>query len=250
MKNNQKAGEKNDKKSNIKRPYKKVGARYRQLRSSLDTIQKDCTIVELSKEISISPAQISELENDKKFPSITELTTYADYFNVPVDYLLGRIDTIDYENQKISSSLGLSDKAIERLVYMSKNKESSTNHLSIINCIFESGCDDEFWELLYYYLFCDLKDIYQDTEIKDTDMVNTTFECNKKKVNFMIPIYEADNIHRMAFISTLDAIKKKIREKGYKAENLNDRPIFERVKKEKNAEDILDRLYAKRDKKK
>lgn len=48
--------------------------------------------VQLSKEIGVAQSAISAWLHNKKEPSITSLWLLADYFNVEIDYLVGRRD--------------------------------------------------------------------------------------------------------------------------------------------------------------
>ena len=110
--------------------YPNIGARFRALREELDTIKHDCTQDELAKIISMSKPQISELENGKRLPSISELKTYNRHFNVPMEYLLGEVDCRDYKYLKKSAQTGLSDKTQKRLKIL---KKSVPNYNHILN---------------------------------------------------------------------------------------------------------------------
>lgn len=52
--------------------------------------EKDLTQEELSKLIKVSRAAIGRYENDERTPDYETLKGFADFFNVSVDYLLGR----------------------------------------------------------------------------------------------------------------------------------------------------------------
>ena len=64
--------------------------RFKELR-----IAKDLTQRELSRAINISQSTIAMYENGKREPSRETLNIIADFFNVPVDLLLGRIDGLE-----------------------------------------------------------------------------------------------------------------------------------------------------------
>lgn len=69
------------------------GERFRELRNA-----KNLTQEELRKDFnakyhySFTLAAISQYENDKRTPEIDALKSFADYFNVTLDYLIGRSD--------------------------------------------------------------------------------------------------------------------------------------------------------------
>lgn len=61
------------------------GTRLRYLRK-----EKDITQEELSKLVTVSRAAIGRYENDERTPDYATLKSFADYFDVSTDYLLGR----------------------------------------------------------------------------------------------------------------------------------------------------------------
>lgn len=83
----------------------------------IDLIQTDkenngTTIAKLSKTTGIPTGSLSKYQNDEAEPGLNALCKLADYFNVSVDYLIGREECITHENQSIHEMLGLSDGAI------------------------------------------------------------------------------------------------------------------------------------------
>ena len=70
---------------------------------------KDLSQSELAEVMHISQSSISEYENGNQQPPLAMLTQLADFFNVNVDYLLGRTNIkISIENlkQKLTTNLG------------------------------------------------------------------------------------------------------------------------------------------------
>ena len=53
---------------------------------------RKCTQLTLAELLGITRTQISDLENGKTSTSIERLYMLADYFNVSIDYLVGRTD--------------------------------------------------------------------------------------------------------------------------------------------------------------
>jgi DNA-binding XRE family transcriptional regulator len=80
-------------------------------------MEKDCTQDMLAKLIGVQKPQISDLENGKRLPSITELMAYSKRFKAPMEYLLGMSDNRNYENMVVGQELGLSDEAIATLKF-------------------------------------------------------------------------------------------------------------------------------------
>lgn len=61
-------------------------------RLKLLRLQYKLTQTELGKNLNLSQRAISSYENGLRFPDEVILNLIADYFNVSVDYLLGRTD--------------------------------------------------------------------------------------------------------------------------------------------------------------
>ena len=88
------------------------GKRLQELRKENNLSQS-----ELSERIGCSVSAISKYELGKRTPDITFLDTVADFFNVPVDYLLGRSRTkvIEPDLTYVCNYLCLSEKAIQQI---------------------------------------------------------------------------------------------------------------------------------------
>jgi transcriptional regulator with XRE-family HTH domain len=67
-----------------------LGVRVRHLRTSKDVNQT--TLAEL---LGVTKTQISDIENGKTTTSIERLFRLADYFDVSLDYLVGRSDAAE-----------------------------------------------------------------------------------------------------------------------------------------------------------
>ena len=46
----------------------------------------------LAMELQLTPSSIWKYENARRFPRLSGLVSIADYFNISIDYLLGRTD--------------------------------------------------------------------------------------------------------------------------------------------------------------
>lgn len=87
-----------------------LGKRLKQLR-----IEKKITQLELGKIINVTHVSISGYESGNRFPDISTLERLADYFNVQIDYLLGR-DQVDRRVQDQEICLG--DEALSEKEYV------------------------------------------------------------------------------------------------------------------------------------
>lgn len=71
-----------------------LGKRLKKLRNEMKITQE-----ELGKEINVTKVSISGYENGNRSPDTETLQRIANYFNVSVDYLLGRTDALTTNNE-------------------------------------------------------------------------------------------------------------------------------------------------------
>lgn len=64
-------------------------------------LKKKLTLRELSEKVNLKANTLSQIENEKRKPSIESLNALADFFNVSVDYLLGRTDDPHNAEKKV-----------------------------------------------------------------------------------------------------------------------------------------------------
>lgn len=85
---------------------------------------------ELSEELGLSYSALSKYETDLRFPDKETLSRIADYFDVSVDYMLGRTNKRKYDIDTLAFSTkldieGLSDEdleAVQNIIDALKNK--------------------------------------------------------------------------------------------------------------------------------
>lgn len=107
--------------------------RLRELRKS-----RNLTLKDIGNVLNVSESAVSQYENNKRELDNTSLTTLADYFEVTVDYLLGRTDSPDLaipkdiENMQFAfhggiNTDGLSKEDIDTLKKMADFMRSNKN---------------------------------------------------------------------------------------------------------------------------
>lgn len=117
------------------------------------------TAARIAEEMGVGPATISEIRNRKDHDvRYRKLVLIADYFNVSLDYLVGRAKHKFVEGDKAvaAETTGLSSKAVETLQVWKSTPESG--NLGIINEILEGRDRGEwmrFLDLLRLYLHGD-----------------------------------------------------------------------------------------------
>lgn len=94
-----------------------IGKRIRDLRKEIKITQE-----ELGKVLNVGKSTISQYENDVNKPDLDTLKQIADFFDVSVDYILGRIDTRSMHSGNFPTKAyhnldesGLSDEDIEKV---------------------------------------------------------------------------------------------------------------------------------------
>lgn len=63
-------------------------------------ISKGLTMEQLGKDIGSTRATISNFENEQRKPSLEMIIKLADYFQVSIDYLVGRTDDPTFHRKK------------------------------------------------------------------------------------------------------------------------------------------------------
>ncbi len=96
--------------------------------STLAKLRKSCgfTQKELAKIFNISESSLAHYEQGLTLPSADMLVKFADYFHVPVDYLLGRCQNkIEYKklNEKLASNMSLGNMINVIFGFNQKNKK-------------------------------------------------------------------------------------------------------------------------------
>ena len=114
-----------------------LGDRLKELRLNNGLKQSD-----LLKKFNLSSARYSQYENDKRVPDYELLIKFADFYNVSIDYLLGRTNVIKPENidendllAKLNTADSETKASVEQflnyLLYEKerKNKEKNDNNI-------------------------------------------------------------------------------------------------------------------------
>lgn len=90
-----------------------LGDRFKKLRQEKGLKQEEL-VKDFNKKYhyNFTRAAISQYENDKRIPEIEALQAFANYFDVTVDYLLGRTDI---KNPSLFEGSGIIKKALEEV---------------------------------------------------------------------------------------------------------------------------------------
>lgn len=142
--------------------------------------KKKCTLTTLSNNIkkktgvSISHTQLGKYENPDLIerPNINYLLAIASFYNVSIDYLLGKTNSKsrNYTDQMASSKFGLSDLAMKKLSILNNNLNNENEFkLHLINSIIENDAfiTDLSKNLITFYKASDNKNIKEDKLKKD-----------------------------------------------------------------------------------
>lgn len=96
------------------------GERLKQLRR-----EKNLTQEQLAEVFGVARNSIFSYETGRRIPDIEVLKSYAEYFGVTSDYLLGLSDNRTPETAAIGGKLGLSDEAIQDLTEMNESMKNA-----------------------------------------------------------------------------------------------------------------------------
>jgi len=118
----------------------------RRLRLLFDEARANQT--EVAEYVGVSRQAVSQWMNGKTAPDCYNFKKVAEFFKVPLEYLYGDTDSKVWENLSLAESLGLSDKAIEKMQKWASEKRSGiTFPLSeILSDIISDNDFDKFIE--------------------------------------------------------------------------------------------------------
>ena len=71
---------------------------------------------EIADCVGVTRQAVAQWKDGKTNPDLYSFKKIADFFKVPLEYLLGETDSRVPENMKLADELKLSDRAIERLL--------------------------------------------------------------------------------------------------------------------------------------
>ena len=98
------------------------GKRLAGLRKERYFSQRDC-----AKALGVNATRYNRWENGANMPDFENIRHIAEHFNTSVEYLLGRTDARNVENQVVANDLKLSDKSIWVIQQMAGQKLKSSS---------------------------------------------------------------------------------------------------------------------------
>lgn len=106
---------------------------------------KDLTMKDLGSQIGVSESTVSLYENDKRQPDQDTLLRIADYFQVSIDYLLGRTDVkhIAMQSDKAPSPSVTDEEKALLGYFRSMNKEARDKIIWIAKTLADSPSTQE-----------------------------------------------------------------------------------------------------------
>ncbi|NLJ70016.1 MAG: helix-turn-helix transcriptional regulator [Clostridiaceae bacterium] len=108
-----------------------IGIILRRLREELGITQ-----VKLANRLGISRSAVSMYENDERLPSPHMLNSFANFFDVDVDYLMGRVNTRKSSNNSVINN-PLIAKTMEIMILMTDDGQEQV--ASYAEILLESG---------------------------------------------------------------------------------------------------------------
>jgi transcriptional regulator with XRE-family HTH domain len=109
-----------------------ISKRLKSLREDKDMSQKD-----LAGAIGVSPSTIGMYESNKRTPDSEMLNRLADFFDVSVDYLLGRTDKQKPSTNKINMK-----KEVETIAAHLQGKDITPKKMKLLKSYIDTLFDD------------------------------------------------------------------------------------------------------------
>jgi len=103
---------------------------------------------EIADYVGVSRQAVSQWKDGKTIPDMYNFKKIAEFFKVPMEYLYGETDSKIKEYLALADSIGLSDKAIDKLQAWAKEKPSGLSFplTEILSDIIADSSFDEFIE--------------------------------------------------------------------------------------------------------
>lgn len=171
--------------------YKGYGKNFKRIR-----IENNLTLESLSEIINFSVKTISAIENESRVPTIEQLNIYTEKFNVPLDFLTGRIKTMSIDISLICEYTGLSENAVKLLSNLNSSSIKEIESLELIKRYSENKNSDLFRFALRHN-FND--DNVKAPKIKAYSLLDT--------INLLIGNYDESNLSILSIIKDIINLK-------------------------------------------
>lgn len=162
---------------NISDQYNSILAvRLRNLLQQNNATQKD-----LSEILGVTRQAISGYCNGSSTPSIENLIQLADYFNVSIDYLLGRVNasTTNVDVQIICEKTGLSEKSINTLHSI---KEYKGDEYIIVDQLISNDKFCSFIENIFSYVWNEKYNHYKNFDADVIQNLASIYNCQVSEI--------------------------------------------------------------------
>lgn len=122
------------------------GGRLKSLREN-----NNISFQKIAEATNISITEISNYENNRNVPGISDLVTLADFYCVSVDYILGRSNVVELPDKKPAATGKIEDLDIENLhlpyqTYRSlMRRHNSDVNLRTVGDIFQAYANGDLW---------------------------------------------------------------------------------------------------------
>ena len=94
-------------------------------------------------------------EQGRNFPTLEYASKLADLYNVSIDYLLGRSDLTQIDNDFISNEVTINE--LKKVHAEKNNFQKQQNYIELINFLFEHDKTKTLMQYMYYYFFGNFK---------------------------------------------------------------------------------------------
>lgn len=185
------------------------GKRIKMLRT-----EKGVSIADAANKMEISGAVLSDYERGAKSPGYDAIQRIAEYYEVSFEYLFGKSDAKNAENNDIVKRLGLSEKTIlelEQIKRRSDNNgagEKELSEVTILNCFLDKCCQKHIFFYLRKLLLIIEKEIQTPSEVIDNILEKKAFdELLSEKEKMVLELKENAVKHGYVLIDGTEAIK-------------------------------------------
>lgn len=128
-----------------------------ELKDRLRELRGNSSQIECANNLGVKFANYNKWENGISTPNYKILIKIADYYNVSLDYLTGRVDYEDLSYRAACEQTGLTENAIKGIQQLQKDSTDNFNYIGMLNellCLQGDIPDPEytFEDILGYFL--------------------------------------------------------------------------------------------------
>lgn len=154
--------------------YKYARRRYNE---NLEAGKHEVTQQDMAKILNVDKSIISKLESGKKPATLENVLEYHKKFDVSMEFLVENLPSVNYENIRVSSDLGITDDVADTMVMLKQASSDDMNLTAVLNAfIGNKEATYNLMNTILMYLYSEYTNHDRPSQIYDTLMTTTIIQ--------------------------------------------------------------------------